>query len=323
MINIVFASHNGARTLPRMLEALSHVEIPSEGWKIIAVDNASTDATAQILESFGARLPIVVAHHGNKGKNSALNSALALIDGELIVFTDDDIVPARDWLTCLKSAADANPDYDVFGGAIEPDWPQPPPKWITEQVHLGVTYALTDPALPAGEISPKLVWGPNMMIRRRVFSDGHRFSESIGPRAGTSYIMGSETEFTTRLASLGYRSWFAADAQVRHMIRPEQMDRAWILGRALRYGRTTAMNEFRNGTVKLEGAPFGAPRWLYRAVAGNALQAVLRGAWYRSPASFRHAWRAYYYLGGLLQLRELRAMGATSSPLAVGSPRER
>jgi glycosyltransferase involved in cell wall biosynthesis len=323
MINIVFASHNGARTLPRMLEALSSIEVPAGGWKIIAIDNASTDATTQVLESFAGRLPIVVTHCASKGKNSALNSALPLVDGDLVIFTDDDILPAVDWLTSLKKAADENPDYDIFGGAIEPDWPHPPAQWIIEQVHLGVTYALTDPALPTGEISPKQIWGPNMMVRGRVFSNGHRFSESIGPRAGTSYIMGSETEFTTRLAGHGYRSWFTSEARVRHMIRPEQMDREWILGRALRYGRTTAMNEFRNGKIALGGFPFGTPRWIYRAIASNALHALLRGAWFKSPASFRHAWQAYYYLGGLMQLRELRSMDASSRSRLIGSAHER
>jgi hypothetical protein len=72
-----------------------------------------------------------------------------------------------------------------------------------------------------------------------VFDKGIRFDERIGPR-GKSYPMGSETEFNLRLARLGHAAVYVPQATVRHQIRPEQMTRTWLVGRAFREGRGEA-----------------------------------------------------------------------------------
>ena len=303
MITVLFSSHNGARTLPKMLDALCQINHPDGGWKIIAVNNASTDATSDILDSYTNRLPLQVLHHAEKGKNSALNAALTHIQGELVVLTDDDVLPAQDWLITLQDAAEKQPDFDIFGGTIEPEWPTPPPEWILNTPYLNFSYALTDPSFSQGEISSKLIWGPNMMVRAKVFNEGHRFRTSIGPKGGTAYIMGSETEFTNRLSALGHRCWFEPSAKVRHIIRPEQLQRKWLLGRAYRYGKTTALQSIEKGSLNDQATIQGVPRWMYKAIPLTALRGFFRGAVIQHPASFQDMWKLYGLLGSFTQYR--------------------
>lgn len=58
------------------------------------------------------RLPLRYAYEGRRGKNVALNSALALVlpatDSQLLVFSDDDATPAPDWLRQLERCARAH-----------------------------------------------------------------------------------------------------------------------------------------------------------------------------------------------------------------------
>ncbi len=100
-----------------------------------------------------------------------------------------------------------------------------------------------------------------MAVRQRAFDAGHRFSERVGPTAG-SYAMGSETEFTQRLAQAGHASWYCPEAVVEHMVRAEQMTEQWLHGRALRYGRGALIRELAQG---LHRGPqlAGVPRSLY------------------------------------------------------------
>ena len=118
MITVVFATHNGSRTLPMMLEALERLDEPEGGWTLIAVENGSTDETPAILDRFRRRLPLQVLHQPKRGKNAALNLAVPHFRSDLVVFTDDDVVPHQDWLRRMQSVAAAQPDFTIFSGRV-------------------------------------------------------------------------------------------------------------------------------------------------------------------------------------------------------------
>src|SRR5712691_8767201 len=103
-------TRDGEKTLPRVLEAHCALQPPQGGWKLLVVDNASTDRTREILSSFAQRLPLTYLFEARRGQNHARNSALSAIAGDLVVFTDDDAIPRRDWLAQMRGAADAHPD---------------------------------------------------------------------------------------------------------------------------------------------------------------------------------------------------------------------
>jgi len=235
MLTVLIATYNGARTLPAVLEAYRGLEAPPGGWQLMIVDNGSTDATSSILDAFRSRLPITCLHEPKKGKSTALNTALPRISGDLVVFTDDDVLPRADWLRQLRRMADAQPAYAMFAGTIRPKWERPPEPWILDSVPLSAAYGVLDPDQD-GPCDPRLVFGANMTIRSEVFEKGYRFDESVGPK-GERYAMGQDTAFTVRLAKAGYQAWHCKDAVVHHIIHAEQMTLDWVLRRATRHGR--------------------------------------------------------------------------------------
>lgn len=299
MLTVVFATHNRAPVLPRVLEAFSRLGAPDGGWRLIVVDNGSTDATSSVVQEFSERLPLTVLHCAAPGKNRALNIALEHLQGDLVVFTDDDVLPDPDWLQRLREAVDAHPEATMFGGTVLPDWPGPVPDWLTEQA-VDFTVLFAKNARPSGECRFIDIFGPNMAIRRSVFDGGMRFAEHVGPDATRPlYAMGSETELLRRLEADGHRAWFEANARVRHIIRPEQLDEAWILERAFRFG----IGEGRNyvGSV--------TPSFLLRAavcrVAARAVAPLSPSPW-RTRIRYRDRW-----LAGVLAAR---GISSGSSP---------
>ncbi|WP_229416194.1 glycosyltransferase family 2 protein [Pseudoduganella armeniaca] len=186
---MLMATFNGAATLPKVLEGYRHLLPPPGGWRLVVADNGSTDATAQVLAAHVGRLPLLTVLEPRRGKNAALNTALALALREpgapahLFVFTDDDATPEPAWLLRLAEAAAAQPDCTMFGGAIVPDWAAAPPSWIERLVPLGLTFGITPPQQADGPIFPGLIWGANMALRRGLFEAGLRFDETIGPTA--------------------------------------------------------------------------------------------------------------------------------------------
>lgn len=275
MLTVLFATRNRAATLPRVLERFAALRPPPGGWKLLAANNGSTDNTGAVLRGFANRLPVEIVDAPHAGKNRALNTATARIEGDLCVMTDDDVLPCPDWLVALRAAADRSTDCLLFGGTVEPDWPETPPAWLERaQHHHAILYARC--RRPDGPCAPTELFGPNWTVRTSVFAGGARFDEEIGPD-GTRpfYAMGSETEFITRLAARGARARFVADAIVRHIVRPEQLTEAWVLDRAFRnglgVGRTGAPRCARG--PRLRGMPL---RLLAHCAAYRGLAAAAR-----------------------------------------------
>jgi len=301
MLTVLMATRNGARILASVLESFSQLDSPASGWKLIVADNGSTDQTRQIIESFRSRLPLLYCPEPRQGKNFALNTGLDLAEGDLIVFTDDDVFPRRDWLVRLREAADAQPAYAIFGGAVVPRWETAPPAWI-RWVEAGPVYTLTDPALPEGPVVPDLIFGPNMAIRAAVFEKGVRFDTSIGP-SGAQYAMGSETEFTLRLASMGYKSWHVRGAVVEHFIRASQLKRSWVLRRAIRYGRGQyRLHESKRNTRLL----LGVPRYILHQIGTQGIELAKAYLRLNPEQIFRTWWKFNFTRGKLMEARFIR-----------------
>src|SRR2546429_408124 len=109
MLTVLIATRNGTKTLPALLKAYCAIVRPAGGWKLVIVDNSSTDGTQAIIASFKSRLPITSVLEQAPGKNAALNAGLPFVEGDLVVFSDDDAFPRPDWLVQLRTAADTQP----------------------------------------------------------------------------------------------------------------------------------------------------------------------------------------------------------------------
>lgn len=309
MLTVFIATRNGAATLPRTLDALTRLQSPAGGWKLVLIDNASSDDSAAIAAAFADRLPLELLREPRPGKNRALNRGLGVLAGDLAVFTDDDVLPEPDWLVQLRQAADREPAYGMFAGRILPSWDAPPPAWVREWVRAAPVYSISDAARGDGPCEPTLVWGPNMAVRAEWFRQGYRFDERLGPNGTATYAMGSETELTLRLAlAEGVASWYCAGARVHHIIRPRQLSHAWVLRRAFRLGRCVRRESQQRARAGQPHVPRGA-----RAICSGLTEGLVALAAARRQAdprrTFQARWQLNLWLGCLYE-----ALGSRYAP---------
>jgi L-malate glycosyltransferase len=318
MLTVVFATRNGMRTLPIVLDGYLRLQPPAGGWKLIVVDNGSTDRSQEIITSFHDRLPLTYLSEEKLGKNMALNAALTHVEGDLVVLTDDDTIPLPNWLVSMRSAADAQPTCAIFGGVILPRWEITPPDWVVKWVPWEPAFALTSPSLQEGPLEPHWVTGANMAVRADVFDKGFRFDPTIGPQ-GANYAMGSETEFVRRLVRHGYAAWHVRNAKVEHIIRDFQMTSSWILRRAIRLGRGV----YRIGRMdRRADMPtwLGVPRHLFREILEQTAL-VLKGLLtFRGETVFRARWQLNVLRGKVIEAYSSRGEAAKTSPYSGESP---
>jgi glycosyltransferase involved in cell wall biosynthesis len=296
MLSVLIATHNGVDTIGRTLQAMSELDHPSGGWKLIIVNNASTDDSEARILSWQERLPLRYLVEPRLGKSVAMNTALGHAEGDFIVMTDDDVLPRRDWLTEWRRVADAYPHLDAFGGAIVPQFPTAPPS--VPDSSLTVLYAAT-PLFAEGEIEGADVSGPNMAVRASLRDEGWRFGQ--GFMVGSQGLMGEDSDFIRRLVKAGHGVGFAPTAVVRHIIQKEQMSWWWMQRRFFRHGRTMFMFETEERATRATDEPAAFPRWRIRRAAATALKLLLAAPRRDRGRTFALARSLAYDLGALKQ----------------------
>jgi len=294
-LTVLVATFRRPEILRRTLEG--YRELDGEGllWKLVLVDNAGDEATEQVVGEFARDLPIELAVELRRGKNFALNKGLELAEGGLYLFSDDDALPAADWLQQMWTGARRSPEATMFTGRILPLWPDGHEPLELRTDLLRSSFMVTAWGEEEGPITPDRMWGPNLAIRSGPFRDGYRFDTSIGP-AGGQYAMGSELELTLRLAEEGCSGVYLPGAVVYHQIRPEQMEERWLAWRAYRSGR---------GVARLQGVPtvpmaFGVPRFVFREMGTHGWD-WLAGWLTRNETRRQDGKLAFYHWRGKLR----------------------
>jgi glycosyltransferase involved in cell wall biosynthesis len=112
-LSILIPVYNESRTLSTLLDRTLQVDIGAEK-EIIVVDDASTDGTAEILESYRNQI-IVIRHAHNRGKGAALRTALGHATGQYIVPQDADLEYDPADLARLLEAARTTGRKVVYG----------------------------------------------------------------------------------------------------------------------------------------------------------------------------------------------------------------
>ncbi|WP_353220299.1 glycosyltransferase [Salinisphaera sp. S4-8] len=304
-VAVVVATHNRAQSLAVTLECLAQQQVDAV-WRVIAVDNASTDETPDVLNRFAsdARFSLHPLREGKPGKPRALNRALEQIDDGLVVFIDDDVNLGPAWLQSYIDAAGRWPDHAIFGGPIIPVFPAGAPDWVQDQryVRQSPMFAYYEAREDEG-LTTRVPLGPNMMIRRSAIGE-HRFDERLGP-GGTHRLMGDETEFEYRLARLGYHPYvYVPAARAEHRVRPEQLTVKAVWSRAYLWGRSMALT---HGRSERGLYVFGVPLRYW----SGALRAWLRYAPFAfGPRHFRlkYGWQWQVRAGRLRGYLDSRAV---------------
>ena len=308
-ITILFATHNGALTLPLMMESiLQAVTPPSSDIDIVAVCNACTDDSQAILESYQDRLPITVLNEPRPGKNIALNSGLKKVTGDAVLVVDDDIIVDSHWLVAYETVIREQSEHDIFGGVISPYWMETPPDGLTSAIPVEMAYALTSDDYHTGQIDATRLFGPNMAVRARIFESGIIFNETIGPASDNkNYVTGSETDFLKRAQNAGFTAYFSEKCRVDHIVRPWQLTQKWLNNRAFKGGKSTIEMQIGSNNIPVKVATFmGYPRWTISKTLKLRLKILIKHltGFESNQQKYQMYWDLYATLGYSAQYKE-------------------
>jgi GT2 family glycosyltransferase len=156
------------------------------------------DYNPSLFERLTSALPdvTVAANREAPGLSGGKNTGIALAQGDIIAFLDDDAVAAPDWLKFLVDSY-ADPRVAGVGGLTLPMWDTARPSWFPGEFDwvVGCTYT----GIAASPAPLRNLLGGNASFRREVFTVAGGFRSGIG-RSGRGLPAGcEETEFCIRL----------------------------------------------------------------------------------------------------------------------------
>jgi glycosyltransferase involved in cell wall biosynthesis len=199
------------------------------------IDNNSTDTTAEVAGSYQDRLPLRYVLEPTQGLSVARNRAIQEFRGDLLVFTDDDVVLDAGWLANWAQADHEFPNSAYFGGRVLPLWQGNRPRWLTDPSlslisGLLVNYDLGDANRRFRDTDP-LPFGANFALRRELIEQLEPFRVDLGVKGG-SLGRGEEAEYLGRARAVGASGAYVGMATCYHA----QDSRRFRLSHLYEYG---------------------------------------------------------------------------------------
>ena len=210
------SAHEGASfTVTEALAFITTQDYPVDRYEILIVDNNSKDNTQEVVESFArAPCPPRYLFEGRQGSSHARNRALVEARGEIVVFTDDDVLGGSTWLRQLVEvfAMPGNEKVGVVGGETYPVFPDGLPAWA-EGHYRPFGYRTDVGPLAFGQLPSTA----NVAIRKKVLDEVGGFRTDLG-RLPNRLTAGEDHDLMRRIRSAGHGFWFHPGASLQHVV---------------------------------------------------------------------------------------------------------
>jgi len=207
-VSAVVCTRNRPAPVAHAVRSLLDAE-DGDDFELLVIDQSDDGETAKILEQFRPDARLRYHRSSTRGKGKALNEAIRMASGDIVVCTDDDCEAPRGWVVKMARELEAQP-----GAALS---------------FCSVVAVPHDPALgyvPAcaaedGRVVASLVaactglgLGAAMAVRREFVLAMGGFDESFGP--GGRFPSADEWDLAIRALLSGWRLYETAKLSVVH-----------------------------------------------------------------------------------------------------------
>lgn len=218
LVTVAICTKDRTEQLDRCLEAMSLLDYPD--LDLLVVDNApSTDATEILIKTKHPNFRYI--REQNPGLNWARNRAILEARGEILAFTDDDVLVDANWVKSLGRLFARNPEVVALTGLVVPAELETQPQVMFETYggfgrgferkwHRVKGKVVPWQLLGTGQFGT----GANMAFRKSIFQELGLFDPALD--AGTLTNGGGDLEMFFRVIKHGYTLVYEPAAMVRH-----------------------------------------------------------------------------------------------------------
>lgn len=230
-LSVIICCYNGKERLRPTIEHLA-LQKTTLQWEFVLVDNASTDGSADYVESqwweLCPNVPLHVVLERQPGLVYARIAGVNVAQGKYIIFCDDDNWFREDYLQTAYDLMEQMPNVGVIGGQSvlapgikTPDW------WEEQQRNYAVGKQLPQTGI-ANERG--FVYGAGMVTRAElahlIFNDAYPFL--LTGRKGDMCLSGEDWEYCTRMRMMGYDIYYSEDLFFWHDVDSKRLTSEYL-----------------------------------------------------------------------------------------------
>ncbi|MGI5849890.1 MAG: glycosyltransferase [Christensenellales bacterium] len=204
-ISVLIPMHNEERVLQYVLDALIECNYDRDRLEIIPINDHSSDATAEMLDEYQSRYPFIRVLHRDsqqRGKPAALNDAMELAKGEIIIVFDADYRPGKDLLRQLAIAFE-DPEVGAVMGRVIPY--NTNKNWLTRLLNLERSGGYQADQQARYNLKTMPQYGGTV--------GGFRKSIMMDTGGFNTHVLAEDTELTYRFYTLGWKVVYANAAE--------------------------------------------------------------------------------------------------------------
>jgi glycosyltransferase involved in cell wall biosynthesis len=261
-VTVAICTWNRADVLGRTLQHMTTMRPPADcAWEVLVVDNNSTDHTTALAQGFAGRLPIRVAREERPGVTFARNRSITEASGDLLVWTDDDVLVQADWLSRFVGGIQTWDADFAFGRAL-PCWDGAAPSWFDWNRHAGkfafLDYGSEPFVADTGETPFYTLNAGGRLSAIRALGG---FRNELSERVGRLHC-GEDVDLYDRALANGCKIVYLPDAVVQHIIPPARAQKAFYR-KQLHDTISVNLDGIRDRFRNLPWV-FGLPRFFYK-----------------------------------------------------------
>lgn len=263
LISVIIATYNRCESLKDTLESLLNQECDGRlVYEILVADNNSKDRTKQVVESYKGKFNGKLSYlfESRQGKCYALNRGIKEAKGEIVAFTDDDVIVDKRWLIEIKNTF-KNSKIGIVGGLINPIWLSERPHWLSEKFYGmlsiqnygdGPFIATSDAQLPSGA---NFAFRKNLFYKYGLFDGKMKFAH--------------DTEICLRFLRKGIQLGYNPQIVVYHKVIPSRLKKKYLYQWFYRRGKL--YNYITNHTITeiLRGFFDKVSSFIWCSIKGN------------------------------------------------------
>jgi GT2 family glycosyltransferase len=233
-VSVVVPTYRRPADLAHCVDSLLATRYPR--LEVIVVDNAPQEpgTAALVAKRFSAEPRVRYLREWTPGASRARNLGVRSARGEVIAFTDDDVVVDQHWIAALTHALVANPDVDCVTGLVMPMALDTPVQLWFEQFG-GFNRGYQQRVFDLGDRRGDTLLYPytagafgglgNAAFRRSALRQPDAFDVTLGP--GTPAFGAEDQDAFVALVRAGGRLLYEPAALVRHRHREDYAQLRW------------------------------------------------------------------------------------------------
>lgn len=244
-VSIIIPTYNRAHSIKYTLDSFLQQNYPEDKFEIIVCDNNSTDNVKEVVfdyvEKYGEK-KIRYMFESRQGVHYARNSAAKVAKGDILYFTDDDMLAESDLLEKLIPIFERNNKIGCATGKVLPKWEISPPEWIRK---FCISYLLSLNDLGNGTMIRAYdmgVFSCHEAIRREAFFETGGFHPEY---TRDVYLGDGETGLNQDILKNGWMMAYVGKSIIYHMIPPQRMTQKHINKVMANAGNATSYQEYR------------------------------------------------------------------------------